>query len=64
MEMLKDEVKRGWQLPLPKEAALELPLIEVAPLAMVSQTTIEADGAKKRRNSDLHTISRLMHLGE
>jgi hypothetical protein len=31
-EMLKYEVKRGWQLPLPKEAALELPHCEVAPL--------------------------------
>jgi hypothetical protein len=49
LEMLKDEAKRGWQLPLPKEAALELPLIEVAPLAMVSQTTIGADGAKETK---------------
>jgi hypothetical protein len=23
--MLKDEVERGWQLPLPEEAALEIP---------------------------------------
>ena len=47
LEMLKDEVKRGWQLPLPKEAALELPHCEVAPLGIVSPTTIGADGAKE-----------------
>jgi hypothetical protein len=45
--MLKDEVKRGWQLPLPKEAALELPHCEVVPLGMVSQMTLGADGTKE-----------------
>ena len=33
--LLKDEVKRGWQLPLQKEAALEMPGCEVAPLGVV-----------------------------
>ncbi|KAI2492527.1 hypothetical protein MHU86_22009 [Fragilaria crotonensis] len=28
LDMLKDEVRRGWQLPLPKEAALDLPNCE------------------------------------
>ena len=32
LEMLKDKVKRGWQLLMPKEAALKLPCCEVAPL--------------------------------
>ena len=49
LEMLKDEVKRGWQLPLPKEAALELPHCEVAPLGVVSQTTLGADGTKETK---------------
>ena len=49
LEMLKDEVRRGWQLPLPKEAALDLPHCEVAPLGMVSQTTIGADGSKETK---------------
>jgi hypothetical protein len=39
--MLKDEVERGWQLPLPEEATLEIPGCEVAPLGMVVQTTID-----------------------
>jgi hypothetical protein len=43
--MVKDKEKRGWQLLLPKEAALELPHCEVAPLEMVLQMTIEADGS-------------------
>ena len=47
LAMLKEEVSRGWQLPLPKEAALELPGCEVAPLGVVSQWTIEADGSRR-----------------
>ena len=49
METLKDGVKRGWQLPLPKEVALELRRCEVAPLGVVSQTTIGSDGAKETK---------------
>ena len=49
LEMLKDEVKRGWQLPLPKEAALELPHCEVAPLGVVSQTTLGADRTRETK---------------
>jgi hypothetical protein len=45
--MLKEEVSRGWQLPLPKEAALELPGCEVAPLGVVSQWTIDESGSRK-----------------
>ena len=45
--MLKEEVARGWQLPLPKEAALELPGCKVAPLGVVSQWTIGEDGSRK-----------------
>ena len=45
--MLKDEVERGWQLPLPKEAALELPGCEVAPLGVVLLWTIGKDGSRK-----------------
>ncbi len=63
LEMLKDEEKRGWQLPLPKEAALELPHCEVAPLGMVSQTTISADGAKETKLR-LTMISRSTCPGE
>jgi hypothetical protein len=49
LEMLRDEVKRGWQLPLPKEAALELPHCEVAPLGVVTQSTVGADGTKETK---------------
>ncbi len=47
LEMLKDKVKWRWQLLLSKEAALKLPHCEVAPLWMVSQTTIGANNAKE-----------------
>jgi hypothetical protein len=48
--MLKDEVERGWQLPLPEEeAALEIPGCEVAPLGMVVQTTIDEEGEPRRK---------------
>ena len=42
--MLKEEVERGWQLPLPREAALESRGCEVAPLGMVAQTSIDEKG--------------------
>ena len=42
--MLKEEVARGWQLPLPKEAAFEIKGCEVAPLGMVAQTLIDEKG--------------------
>ena len=46
--MLKEEVSRGWQLPaLPKEAALELPGCEVAPLGVVPQMTIDENGKRQ-----------------
>ncbi|KAI2503361.1 hypothetical protein MHU86_11081 [Fragilaria crotonensis] len=41
ISMLKDEASRGWQLPLPREAALEIKGCEVAPLGMVAQTSID-----------------------
>ncbi|KAI2505007.1 hypothetical protein MHU86_9450 [Fragilaria crotonensis] len=44
ISMLKEEVERGWQLPLPREAALELEGCEVAPLGMVAQTSIDEKG--------------------
>ncbi len=44
IEMLKEEVGRGWQLPLPREAALEIRGCEVAPLGMVAQTSIDEKG--------------------
>jgi hypothetical protein len=42
LEMLKDKVKWGWQLPLPN-------CCEVAPLGMVLQTNIGSDGAKETK---------------
>jgi hypothetical protein len=42
-------VERGWQLPLPEEAALEIPGCEVAPLGMVVQTTIDEEGEPQRK---------------
>ena len=49
LQMLQGEVARGWQLPLPKEAVLELPHCEVAPLGVVDQTTIREDGTKEAK---------------
>ena len=49
LAMLKEEVEKGWQLPLPKEAALELPGCAVAPLGVVSQWTIEADRSRQAK---------------
>ncbi|KAI2507350.1 hypothetical protein MHU86_7070 [Fragilaria crotonensis] len=42
--MLREEMERGWQLPLPKEAALKIEGCEVAPLGMVAQTSIDEKG--------------------
>ena len=45
IEMLKEEVGRGcWQLPLPRDAALEIKGCEVALLGMVAQTSIDKKG--------------------
>jgi len=49
ISMLKDEVERGWQLLLPKEAALEIPGCEIAPLGMVVQSTIDERGNPKEK---------------
>ena len=49
ISMLREEVERGWQLPLPKEAALEIPGCEVAPLGMVVQTSIDEKGEPQRK---------------
>ena len=45
--MLKEEMEKGWQLPLPNKAALELPGCKAAPLGVVSQWAIEADGSRQ-----------------
>jgi hypothetical protein len=42
--MLQDEVEQGWQLLLPKEAALHLPQTVLAPLGLVEQDTINKLG--------------------
>ena len=49
IDMLKEEVERGWQLPLPKSAALTIKGCEVAPLGMVAQTTIDEKGNAKSK---------------
>jgi hypothetical protein len=64
LEMLKDEVSRGWQLPLPKEAALELPGCEAAPLGVVSQWTIGADGSRQPKLRLTHDQSFNASRGE
>ena len=38
--MLKEEAARGWQLSLPIEAAFEIKCCKIAPLGMVTQTSI------------------------
>ena len=57
MSMLKEEVDRGWQLPLPKETALEIPGFEVALLGMVVQTTINKEGDLQRKLRQTHDQS-------
>ena len=52
--MLKDEVKKGWQLPLPPDAALELPGCEVAPLGMEVQSTIDERGKTQQKHRLTH----------
>lgn len=44
INMLKDEVKRTWQLPLPRRALVRLPNCVLAPLGMVKQATINERG--------------------
>ena len=55
--MLKGEVVNGWQMLLPKEAALEIPGCEVAPLGMVAQTTIDEEGELQRKLQLTHDQS-------
>jgi hypothetical protein len=49
IDMPKDKVERGWQLPLPRSAALLIKGCEVAPLGMVAQTTIDGKGNAKSK---------------
>ena len=52
--MLKDEVNKGWQLPLPPDAAIELPGCEVAPLGMEIQNTIDERGRTQQKYRMTH----------
>jgi hypothetical protein len=54
INMLKEEVERNWQLPLPKSAALMIKGCEVAPLGMVAQTTIDEKGNAKAKFRHTH----------
>jgi hypothetical protein len=47
IDMLKEEVERGWQLPLPRSAALLIKGCEVGPLGMVA--TIDGKGNAKSK---------------
>ncbi len=49
IDMLKEEVERGCQLPLPKSAVLMIKGCKVAPLGMVAQTTIDEKGNAKSK---------------
>jgi hypothetical protein len=49
IDMLKEEVDRGWQVPLPRSAALMIKGCEVVPLGMVAQTTIDEKGNTKSK---------------
>jgi hypothetical protein len=50
IDMLKEEVERGWQLPLPKSEALTIKGCEVASLlGMVAQSTIDEKGNAKSK---------------
>ena len=42
--LLKREVSNGWQLPLPRHLIASLPGVTVAPLGLVTQSTINARG--------------------
>jgi hypothetical protein len=55
--MLREEVSRGWQFPLPKDSALKLPGCEVAPLGVVSQWTIDESGSRKPKLWLIHDQS-------
>ena len=43
-DALKKEIQRGWILPLPVEAAMEIPNMEMAPLGVATHLGINADG--------------------
>lgn len=43
---LLDEIKRGWQLPLPVDRLGDIPGIAVAPIGCVQQTTLNEVGAR------------------
>jgi hypothetical protein len=49
INMLKEEVERGWKQPLPRSATLMIKGCEVAPLGMVAQTTIDKNGNAKSK---------------
>ncbi len=57
IDTLKEEVERGWQLPLPRSAALMIKGCEVAPLGMVAQTTIDEKGNAKSKFRLTHNQS-------
>jgi hypothetical protein len=44
IEMLKEEVGRGWQLPLSRDSALKIKGCKMTPLDMVAQTSIDENG--------------------
>jgi hypothetical protein len=60
IDMLKEEVEQGWQLPLPRSAALMIKGCEVAPLGMVAQTTIDKKETRSQ-SSDSPTTSPSTH---
>ena len=47
--MLKEEVERGWQLPLPKDAAFEIKGFELAPAGMVAPKSSTKRGTYDQR---------------
>jgi hypothetical protein len=57
IDLLKDKVERGWQLPLPRSAALLIKGCEVAPLGMVAQTMIDGKGNAKSKFRLTHNQS-------
>ena len=55
-EALKKEIHKGWLLPLPAEAAVEIPNMEIAPLGVATHLGVNADGdfiPKQRVTHDL-----------
>ncbi len=57
IDMLQEEVERGWQLPLPRSAALMIKGCEVARLGMVVQMTIDEEGNAKSKFRLTHNQS-------